>query len=104
MPFLIELLDTGVTVLVTALAARIFYALGGRAARRERPKPLEAVCSCGHGSGKHRHDGCAGTTTVRRSWTGASPTDVRYEDQVLECGCGTYDGPDPETVRMIRGA
>lgn len=85
------------------------YRLGRAAERRAlppAPKPLEAVCSCGHGYGKHPRDGehCGGTTTVRRNWNTSDWPYDRYEDQVLECGCTRYDGPDPETVRMIRGA
>lgn len=106
---MIDALLTAVQLVCLGGFGWAMFHLGQRAERRAvppPPPPLEPVCSCGHGSGKHPGDGqhCGGTTTVRRTWNCAVWPHNRYEDQILECGCTAYDGPDPETVRMIRGA
>jgi hypothetical protein len=105
---LFVLLNAGLSMFAGGIGALVAFAIDRRMDDRPtqppaEPQPLEAVCSCGHGYGKHRHDGCGGVTVVRREWTQDSSLNTWFEEQILECGCITYDGPDLETVRMLRG-
>lgn len=84
------------------------YRLGRRSGCRVGPgaastsaDPWALVCSCGHSAGKHERSGQCGSLTeiVHR---GHGNSYVRNE--WVQCACTNYDGPDPDTVRLMRGA
>lgn len=68
----------------------------GRAMRVKppKPKPIQPVCSCGHGYGQHQDGGRCGAEVKRATRWGSGqydPIDFEY----VPCSCLKHDGPVP---------
>jgi hypothetical protein len=86
---------------LTSLIFFFFFFLLGRASGRKKERalaqrPIELVCTCGHGFGSHE-DGARCQAEIQRADKWDEYRDAKHWEYV-PCPCRTYDGPDPMLV------